>query len=225
MGKNKLRKFADINSFSNVIQPPAHHTIDRFERKGRWGSTFFHNENPLILEVGCGKGEYSIALAKAFPKKNVIGVDIKGDRIWKGARDALDMGLHNVAFLRIQAENIGSFFDKNEVSSIWLTFPDPQSRKTREKKRLTSPWFLERYRSILAPESPIHLKTDNRGLFEYTLEIIREHHHIPEICSFDLYGDKDIKEPLVKAIQTFYEKKFLKEGRPIHYLKFYLHGK
>ncbi len=207
MGKNKLRKFADINSFSNVIQPQAYHTIANYERKGQWAPSFFRNHNPVILEVGCGKGEYTIALAKAFREVNVIGIDIKGDRIWRGAKDALDQGLHNAAFLRIQARNIASFFGKHEVSGIWLTFPDPQSRKVREKKRLTSPWFLEKFQIILAPGSPIHLKTDNRGLFEYTLEVIKTHHHIVDTCSFDLYADNHIKEPLVKAIQTFYEKK------------------
>ncbi len=222
MAKNKLRKFAEINSFSNVIQPQSHHTISHFEYKGVWRNRFFRNNNPILLEIGCGKGEYSLGLAKAFPGKNFIGIDIKGDRIWKGARDALDQGLHNVAFLRIQAQHIGTFFGKHEVAGIWLTFPDPQERKTREKKRLTSPWFLQRYQQILAPGSPIHLKTDNRNLYEYTIAVIKEERHILECQTDDLYGGNQIDEPVVTSIQTYYEKKFLEERRPIHYLKFFL---
>ncbi len=222
MGKNKLRKFAEINSFSNVIQPQSHHNIKHFELKGNWKEAFFHNNNPIVLEIGCGKGEYTTGLAKAFPDKNFIGIDIKGDRIWKGAKDALDEGMFNAAFLRIQAQNLTAFFQENEVSGIWLTFPDPQPRKVREKKRLTSPWFLQKYRQILAPKGPIHLKTDNKGLFDYTLEVIKaENHHALE-CSDNLYSDKHIKESLVKSIQTYYEKIFLSKGLPIYYLKFYL---
>ncbi len=224
MVKNKLKKFAEINSFSNVIQPHPDHTITHFDYKGKWNESFFHNKNPIVLEIGCGKGEYTIGLAQAFPEKNFIGIDIKGDRIWKGARDALDHGLHNVAFLRIQAQNINVFFGSNEVAGIWLTFPDPQPRKVKERKRLSSPWFLKKYREILVPGGPIHLKTDNRGLFEYTLAVIEKEKHILACHTFDLYADEHINEPLVKAILTYYEKKFLNEGRGIHYLKFFLHG-
>ncbi len=223
MGKNKLRKFAEINSFSNVIQPQSDHTTTHFEYKGKWNKAFFGNNNPIILEIGCGKGEYTTGLGKAFPGKNFIGVDIKGDRIWKGASDALNQGLNNVAFLRIQAQHITAFFQQNEVAGIWLTFPDPQPRKVREKKRLTSPWFLDKYRSILAPGSAIHLKTDNAGLFEYTLTIIEEGKHILACHTKDLYADESIDEPYVKSIRTFYEKIFLAEGRTIYYLKFFLH--
>ncbi len=222
MGKNKLRKFAEINSFTNVIQPQSQHILTEFQYKGRWKEDFFHNGYPIILEVGCGKGEYTIGMAKAFPNTNFIGIDVKGDRIWRGARQALDEGLHNAAFLRIQVQHIGQFFGPAEVSGIWLTFPDPQPRKTKEKKRLISPGFLEKYRRILVPMSPIHLKTDNTGLFRYTLDLIREQCHRLEEHSFDLYGDQHISEPFVKAIQTYYEKIFLKEGKPIHYLKFFL---
>ncbi len=223
MGKNKLRRFAEINSFTNVIQPQSKHTLSPFQYKGCWGSDFFYNDHPIILEIGCGKGEYTIGLAKAFPGKNFIGIDIKGDRIWKGARQALDEGLHNAAFLRIQAEHIEQFFGEGEVSGIWLTFPDPQSKKVRAKKRLTSPGFLEKYRKILAPDSPIHLKTDNTGLFRYTLDLIGELGLFLREHSFDLYADEHVREEYVKSIQTYYELKFLKEGRPIHYLQFSLH--
>jgi len=224
VGKNKLKKFAEINSFSNVIQPQPDHTITRFDYRGRWNETFFRNSHPIVLEIGCGKGEYTVGLARAFPEKNFIGIDIKGDRIWKGARDALDQGLHNAAFLRIQAQNINAFFGRDEVAGIWLTFPDPQPRKSREKKRLSSPWFLKKYREILAPGGPIHLKTDNRGLFEYTLAVIAEEGHLLACHTVDLYADEHISEPFVKVIRTYYEKKFLDEGRAIHYLKFFLHG-
>jgi len=225
VGKNKLRKFAEINSFSNVIQPQSEFTTTHFQYKGKWNEAYFGNNNPIILEIGCGKGEYTTGLARAFPEKNFIGIDIKGDRIWKGASDALNQGLHNVAFLRIQAQHIESFFQQKEVAGIWLTFPDPQSGKAREKKRLTSPWFLDKYRSILIPGSTIHLKTDNAGLFEYTLAVIEEGKHTVICRSTDLYSDTRISEPYVKSIQTFYEKQFLDEGKAIHYLKFFLHDR
>ncbi len=220
--KNKLRKFAEINSFSNVIQPQSQHALSRFGYRGGWSDRFFKNNNPLVLEIGCGKGEYTTGLGEAYPGTNFIGIDIKGDRIWKGAKYALDHGLTNVAFLRIQAENIRTFFAKGEVSGIWLTFPDPQSRKSREKKRLTSPAFLERYRNILKEESPVRLKTDNMGLFEYTLETIRAEGHIIDYLSYDLYSAGDIKEPFVREIRTYYERMFLDQGKKIHFVKFFL---
>ena len=224
MGKNKLKKFAEINSFPNVIQPQSQHTIPSFDYQGRWNDCFFRNDNPIILEIGCGKGEYTTGLGKSFPGYNFIGIDIKGDRIWKGAKDAMDMVLLNVAFLRIQAEHVSSFFAKNEVSGIWLTFPDPQPRKTREKKRLTSPWFLERYQNILKAGSPVHLKTDDRTLYHYTLNVIAEDRHKLEYHTADLYNDPKTEDFPLKSIQTFYEKKFLKEGKPIHYIRFSLYN-
>ncbi len=222
MGKNKLKKFAEINSFSNVIQPQSHHTLNRFIYRGRWTSDYFRNDNPLVLEIGCGKGEYTTGLAQVYPDTNFIGIDIKGDRIWKGAKLALDKGLTNVAFLRIQAENITAFFERGEVSGIWLTFPDPQPRKSREKKRLTSPAFLKRYLDILKEGSPVHLKTDNRELFDYTLDIIGKQGHNTESLSPDLYSDEKVIEPLVKDIRTYYENMFLVEGKRIHYVRFSL---
>lgn len=221
--KNKLKKFAEINSFSNVIQPSAyHHNKNDFPFKGKWKHAYFGNKNPIILEVGCGKGEYTVSLGKAYPNHNFIGIDIKGNRIWKGAKDALTEGLQNVAFLRTQAEHINSFFGEKEISGIWLTFPDPQEKKARAKKRLTSPSFLEKYQKILIPNSPIHLKTDNQLLFDYTLYIIREKKHRLLACIYDLYSNHPEAEPLLREIQTYYEKMFLKEGKAIHYLKFSL---
>lgn len=225
MGKNKIRKFTEINSFSNVIQPQSGHVSIPFEYKGQWNQLFFGQQNPIVLEIGCGKGEYTVALGETAPEQNFIGIDIKGDRIWKGAREALDKGLYNVAFLRIQAERLHEFFAPGEIQGIWLTFPDPQLKKIRQKKRLTSPRFLDIYKKLLAPDSPIHLKTDNEALFNYTLEVIREQGHYLAAHTFDLYADETIQEPLVKEIQTFYEKKFLEEGARIHYMKFFLHDK
>jgi tRNA (guanine-N7-)-methyltransferase len=224
--KNKLKKFAEINSFANVIQPPTQSgaSFDNFPFKGNWNKSFFRNSNPIILEIGCGKGEYTLALGNAFPDNNFIGIDIKGDRIWHGARKALNDGLPHIAFLRTQAEMINNFFEKDEISGIWLTFPDPFERKSKAKKRLTSPQFLERYEKILKPESPIHLKTDNIGLFEYTLSVIQEYKHKLLTHSFNLYNDKKVVDPLLKEIQTYYEKIFLKEGKPIHYVKFSLNA-
>ena len=175
-----------------------------------------------MLEIGCGKGEYTLALGNAFPAINFIGIDIKGDRIWHGASKALNEGLPNIAFLRAQAEMINDFFDEDEVSGIWLTFPDPFERNAKAKKRLSSPQFLDRYRKILKPGSPIQLKTDNSSLFHYTLSIIQEAKHKLLSQSFNLYEDHQISEPLLKEVQTYYETMFLKIGKPIHYLKFSL---
>lgn len=224
MPKNKLKKFAEINSFSNVIQPPTR--TDRqcinFPFKGKWSEHYFRNSNPIVLEIGCGKGEYTVGLGKNYPQINFIGIDIKGDRIWKGASDALNAGLFNIAFLRVQAEMISDYFDKHEVSTIWLTFPDPYERQMKAKKRLTSPQFLNRYQGILQPGSPIHLKTDNAGLFNYTLSVIDQYHHTLLKKSRDLYREPSVNEPLLREIQTYYERIFLKEGKPIHYIKFSL---
>ena len=222
MAKNKLKKFAEINSFSNVIQPPAYYSISRFSYRGNWKGEFFLNKNPLVLEIGCGKGEYTVGMARAMPGYNFIGIDIKGDRLWKGAREALDEGLYNVGFLRVKAEALNSFFGENEVQGIWLTFPDPHLRNSRSGKRLTSPRFLEKYSSLLSPGAPIHLKTDNPSLYSYTLDVIRENGHRLLVQTDNLYHDSGIREPLVREIQTYYEEKFLAENKPICYLKFSL---
>lgn len=224
MAKNKLKKFAEINSFSNVIQPPAYYSISSFSYRGNWKGDFFQNQNPLILEIGCGKGEYTTGMARAMPGYNFIGIDIKGDRLWKGAREALDEGLYNVGFLRVKAEAINAFFGENEVQGIWLTFPDPHLRKSRSDKRLTSPRFLEKYSRLLTPGSPVHLKTDNHSLYSYTLEVIKEKGHRLLVQTDDLYNDPGIQDTLLKDIQTYYEQKFLAENKPICYLKFALNA-
>lgn len=222
MAKSKLKKFAQINAFSNVVQPEDKYPVSNYHLRGQWNRAFFRNDHPIVLEIGCGKGEYTTGLARACPTMNFIGIDIKGDRLFRGAREALEEGLFNVAFLRIQAERIQYFFDKEEVSGIWLTFPDPQLRGSRRKKRLTSPQFLDRYRNILKDQAPIHLKTDNASLYEYTLETISSGGHALEFASADLYHDERLDEPMLTAIQTYYEEKFLAEGMPIHYLRFHL---
>ncbi len=224
MAKNKLKRFSQINAFSNVIQPEVKYPCKDFSLKGRWNKDYFHNAAPVVLEIGCGKGEYTIELAKAKPDSNFIGIDIKGDRIWKGAKAGLESGLFNAAFLRIQAERLCFFFEPNEVSEIWITFPDPQPRGSRKKKRLTSPQFLEKYSKILKPGSPIHLKTDSKLLYDYTLQIIRDLSHHLVFATDNLYHANISDEPLLLKVQTYYEKIFLAEKKPIHYIRFTLNA-
>ena len=190
--------------------------------RGQWNRQFFLNDHPIILEIGCGKGEYTIGLGRAFPEKNFIGIDIKGEGLWKGAKEALEAGLDNIAFLRIQVERIRHFFSENEVDAIWLTFPDPQLQLSRERKRLTSRRFLDLYQGILKPHGIIHLKTDSRPLFDFTLEMIRQEGHQLLLHTFDLYKDDQVEIHGVKDIQTYYEAKYLEQGLPIHYLQFQL---
>lgn len=212
MGKDKLRKFAEINTFANVLQLDEGKSM-----KGEWAVKHFGNNRPLVLELACGKGEYTVNLAKLFPGHNFIGVDFKGNRIWRGAKTALEEGIPNVAFLRIQIETILEYFAENEVSEIWITFPDPQPQKSREKKRLTNPSFLAKYRQILAPEGIMHLKTDNDGLFAYTQEKLSELGLTIHAQTADLYRSDVVDEVL--SIETYYEKKYLQTAKNINYLK------
>lgn len=225
MGKKKLKRFAEIESFANVIQPNDRYPVEDHPFKGLWNHSYFKNNNPIVLEIGCGKGEYTVALARKFPDVNFIGVDIKGERIWKGARQALEEEITNAAFLRIQAERVNYFFGKDEISGIWITFPDPQPRQSREKKRLTSPKFLERYSKLLIPGSPIHLKTDSTALFEYTLEVIEQFGHKLIYHTSNLYEKGNVDEPLIKETQTHYESIYRQKGIPIKYLRFSLISK
>lgn len=219
MTKRKLRKYAELGTFENVFQPENNDFIhDGFFLKGRWAAEYFKNSNPIVLELGCGKGEYTTGLAEKYPEKNFIGIDIKGERLWKGSKTAFEKKIQNVAFIRTQIEHINSFFVKNEVTEIWITFPDPQPNKPKIKKRLTSPQFLERYKKILASNSIIHLKTDNIPLFDYTLDVIKEKGHKLIFETYDLYKCAEQNNEL--SIKTFYEKKFLEEGLSICYLKF-----
>ena len=220
MGKNKLRKFSEMENFENVIQPETYHLTDDISLKGKWNTDFFKNENPIVLELGCGKGEYSVSLAERYPEKNFIGIDIKGNRMWKGATDSIKMGLENIAFLRIRIENIEKCFSENEISEIWITFPDPQIKKRREKKRLTHPVFLKKYSSFLQIEGIINLKTDSQFLYGYTLGIIEGHKHKLLDCVEDIYGVHQLRKDM--DVKTHYEKIYLEKETPITYTKFRL---
>lgn len=194
--------------------------IDGFELKSNWKNRFFKNQNYLIIELGCGKGEYTTGLAQIFPGKNFIGIDIKGARIWRGLVTTAEKTLRNVAFIRSKINLIEYFFGKNEVSEIWITFPDPHPSKIKEKRRLTSPQFIARYYDVLKPDGVIHLKTDNIIFFEYTQDVIRDYGHELLYSTYDVYGEKN--DDLLTQIQTFYEKKWLKLGTKIKYLSFKL---
>jgi tRNA (guanine-N7-)-methyltransferase len=215
VGKDKLKRFAEVNTFVNVVQLEAGKPF-----KGKWAESCFKNNNPVILELACGKGEYTVNLASLFPEKNFIGIDYKGNRIWRGAKTALEDGVTNVGFLRIQIETILDYFAENEVDEIWITFPDPQPQVSREKKRLTSPLFLNKYKSILKPGGIIHLKTDNDGFYAYTLEKVIENELPLQIKTTDLYNSEYVDEVL--SIKTYYEKKYLLHKKNINYLKFSL---
>jgi tRNA (guanine-N7-)-methyltransferase len=223
MGKDKLKRFSQILTFDNVIQPKINFHSDDDDLKGNW-STVFNNENPLVLELGCGGGEYTVALAKDYPDKNFIGIDIKGARIWKGAKAALDEGLNNVRFLRTKVDFITKFFKKNEVNEIWLTFSDPQPKKP--KKRLTSKLFTERYLEFLKINGVIHLKTDSDLLYNFTLEEIKSNNfkllkNITNVYKESYEKSQELKKNLF--IKTFYEKKWLDLEKTIKYLAFSIH--
>ncbi|MDB5159208.1 MAG: trmB [Mucilaginibacter sp.] len=213
MGKDKLRRFAEIETFSNVLQLDAGKPY-----KGEWSKTFFRNDNPVVLELACGKGEYTVNLAVLFPDKNFIGIDYKGNRIWRGAKTALEDGVDNVAFIRMQIETLTEFFAPGEIDEIWITFPDPQPQLSREKKRLTSPRFLNMYIEVLKPGGCVNLKTDNDGFYTYTAEKIKELKLKEHINTADLYKSEYADEVL--SIKTYYEKKYLKDNKNINYLKF-----
>lgn len=212
MGKDKLRKFAEVATFKNVVQLDAGK-----EYKGRWASTFFGNNKPLVLELACGKGEYTVNLAKMFPEKNFIGIDFKGNRIWRGAKTALEEGIDNVGFLRIQIETILEHFAENEVSEIWITFPDPQPQDSREKKRLTNPNFLAKYNHILQEGGIMHLKTDNDGFYVYTLEQIALQ-GLPKLKETTNLYQSDLVDNVL-SIKTYYERKYLAEDKNINYVQ------
>lgn len=219
MTKRKLERFAENATFGHLFQPGFEELQRGFYQKGRW-SEFFGNSNPIILELGCGKGEYTLALAARYPGNNYIGIDIKGARLWRGAKTSKENSCNNVAFLRMRIDMILNAFEPGEVSGIWITFPDPQPAKAR--KRLTSPMFLNRYSTLLKPDSIIHLKTDNSSFFDYTLETIEAEKHCLLFHTFDLYNSNLNDD--VMLTQTHYEKLFLSKNIPIKYLRFKLHG-
>ncbi len=219
MSKNKLSKFADMEQYPHVFQCPySQLSQEGFEMRGKWASDFFRNSNPVVLELGCGRGEYTVGLAEKFPNMNFIGVDIKGSRMWAGATESLQKGMKNVAFLRTNIEIIDRFFAPGEVSEIWLTFSDPQMKKAT--KRLTSTYFMERYRRFLVDGGIVHLKTDSNFMFTYTKYMV-EHNSLPvEFVTDDLYHSGLVDDIL--GIQTYYEKQWLSRGLNIKYLKFRL---
>jgi tRNA (guanine-N7-)-methyltransferase len=217
-----LKRFKENETFPNVVQPTREEVFSNtLELKGNWRAKFFKNKNPLVLELGCGKGEYSVNLARKYPEKNFIGIDIKGARMWRGAKSALEGHLSNVGFLRTQIELIDHLFAENEVDEIWITFPDPQIKYKRTKHRLTNQEFLDKYRTILKPQGLVHLKTDSEFMHGYTLgllhglqeEILYAHH--------DVYGN-EYTPAEVTSIQTFYESQYLEAGKKITYIRFKL---
>ena len=217
MGKDKLRKFRENETFACLVQPATDQVLGcDHPLKGHWGEKMFGNDKPIVLELGCGKGEYTVALAEKYPEMNFIGIDIKGARLWKGAKYAIVSGLANVAFLRTRIEFIESLFAPGEISGIWITFADPQEKKP--KKRLTHPIFLSRYRNILSPGGIIHLKTDSRLLHFFTLETASVNSLTVLEHNDDIYGSGRADELL--SIKTFYESNFLKQGIPITYMSF-----
>ena len=227
--KNKLQRFSEILSFANVYenvdaQNPSLIGLDgeKVDLKGKWNELHFKNDHPIILELACGRGEYSLGLAKMFPKKNFIGVDIKGARIWRGAKNAMDDKLDNVAFLRTRIEQIALFFELGEVEEIWITFPDPFLKTRKANRRLTSNKYLSHYRKILKPGSILHLKTDDPTLYEYSLETLQE----SEQCKI-IYQDDDIySKPLFSEeleIKTYYEYMHLRDAKKIKYIQFTIH--
>ncbi len=238
MGHDKLRKFAENETFTCLLQPDASLVLDKsgdpseglrlndHPIKGRWNGEMFHNDHPIVLELGCGKGEYTIDLSRRFPECNYIGVDSKGARLWRGAKTATEQALPNVAFLRTRIEFIEAFFGPGEVSSIWLTFSDPQLKS--ENSRLTSPLFLERYRKFLKPGGVIHLKTDSRFLHEYSKAVALENGLTILASTTDLYNSGGVFPPETASnlgaelfeVQTFYERMFLSQGYKITYLAF-----
>lgn len=224
MGKNKIRRFQENETFRCLVQPDFEEIfkID-YKLKGRWHSDFFRNDNPICLELGCGRGEYTVALGQRTPTVNYIGVDIKGARMWRGAKTATELDMLNIGFLRTRIEFISSFFRKNEVDEIWITFPDPQLKKGRAKKRLTSPVFLALYAGFLKPGGVIHLKTDSNHLHEYTKAVISANNLPLEECNADIYGTGLADETL--SVKTAYESRYLSEGLPITYLRFRLGDK
>lgn len=218
--KNKLKRFRENEQFTNVIQPSREELTDNsFELKGNWSEDFFKNDNPVVLELGCGKGEYTVALARQNPEKNFIGIDIKGARFWRGAKTAIEDGLNNVAFIRTQIELIEYVFAKQEVSEIWITFPDPQIKYKRTKHRLTNEDFLKRYKEILKEDGLMHLKTDSEFMHGYTLGLLHGQGQEVLYAHHDIYKN-EYSPKEVTGIQTFYEKQYLEKGKPITYIQF-----
>lgn len=220
--KNKLKRFNENRTFSNVIQPTRDEVVSgNFSLKGKWNSDFFKNNHPIIVELGCGKGEYTVELGKKYPNKNFIGIDIKGARFWRGAKTAFEENMNNIAFVRTQIELIEHIFAEGEIDEIWITFPDPQIKYKRTKHRLTNSAFLKRYKKVLNPEGIINLKTDSEFMHGYTLGLLHGEGHEVLYANHNIYVNEGAPEE-VTSIQTFYEKQYLKVNKPITYIKFKL---
>ena len=218
--KNKLKRFKENEQFDNVFQPTREEVVGgEFPLKGNWKKDFFKNDNPLIIELGCGKGEYSVGLAERYPETNFVGIDIKGARFWRGAKTAVDTGMANVAFIRTQIELIDHIFAENEVDEIWITFPDPQIKYKRTKHRMTNSDFLDLYKKILQPSGIVNLKTDSEFMHGYTLGLLHGLGHEVLYANHDIYKNEGSPE-VVTAIQTFYEKQYLEVNKPITYIRF-----
>jgi len=223
MAKDKLKRFTELKTFSNVIEHDIKPLLNNQNPiQGKWKSMYFLNGNPIVLELGCGKGEYTIQLAEKYSDRNFIGIDIKGARLWVGAKQAIEKKLQNVIFLRTRIDFINSFFASDEVDEIWITFPDPQEKNRRKERRLTSSAFLNKYKTFLKKDGRINLKTDNDILYNYTLQLIKKNNLKLLNHTFDLYNSELIDKS--HAITTFYEKKFLIENKPIHFLQFTFDG-
>jgi len=216
--KNKLKRFQENETFANVVQPSREEVLAGFKYKGDWAS-FFGNNNPIVLELGCGKGEYTVGLAEMNAYRNHIGIDIKGARFWRGAKTALEQELNNVAFLRTQIELVDHLFGEGEVSEIWITFPDPQIKYKRTKHRMTNPVFLDRYKKILKPGGVVNLKTDSEYMHGYTLGLLQGLGHEILYANHDVYKNEGSPDEVLK-IQTFYENQYLEKGKPITYIQF-----
>ncbi len=218
--KNKLKRFQENETFKNVIQPTRDEVLKNFSHKGKWHS-FFGNNNPLIVELGCGKGEYTVALARQNPDKNYIGIDIKGARFWRGAKTAIEENLQNVAFVRTQIELVDYIFAANEISEIWITFPDPQIKYQRTKHRMTNTTFLKRYFNVLKEDGIINLKTDSEFMHGYTLGLLHGEGHEVLYANHNVYHNSGAPKE-VTEIQTFYENQYLAVDKAITYIKFRL---
>jgi len=218
--KNKLKRFKENETFTNVFQPTRKELVNQnYALKGNWNATYFKNDNPLVLELGCGKGEYSVALAQKYPNKNFIGIDIKGARFWRGAKTAIEKNIPNVAFIRTQIELIDYVFDENEIDEIWITFPDPQIKYKRTKHRMTNSVFLQKYKKILKKEGIVNLKTDSEFMHGYTLGLLHGEGHEVLYANHDVYKQEGSPEE-VTGIQTFYEIQYLEQNKPITYIRF-----
>lgn len=222
MGKDKLKRFEEIKTFKNVFQPSMEELKKGFEVKGKWNLEYFKNNNPIVVELGCGRGEYTVEMAKKYPNKNFIGIDIKGSRIWRGAKTGVIEKRNNIAFVRTKIDFIEYIFAENEVSEIWLTFSDPQPKKPR--KRLSSKLFIDRYKKIMKDKGRVNMKTDSDLLYDYTIEQIEKNNYKKIISSQNVYDDATFNEneelSNLMSIKTFYEQKWLKEQKKIKFIQF-----